>query len=87
MFFVLLSCIVYVMMLIFTFTITVKEEFTNMYDHKTKCFDCERHIIARCGMQAGWMAQPTKSFDSEQELLHRMKDLSAGYGAKTLRYY
>lgn len=57
-------------------------------DHKSKCFDCERQIMQRCGPNYVWKAQPAKSFDAEVEGVSIMGgDPAGGFLAKTLKYY
>lgn len=88
--FVLFGCMILIFLMIMTIVCERGEHFmmmTSYLDHKSKCFDCEQDIIRRLGPGAAWMAQPSKSFDAEGELLARMKDIRAGYGAKTLKYY
>ena len=64
------------------------ERYTTYLDHKTKCFDCEKDVISRCGPKYAWMAQPAKSFDAEFEAIQQTgDDPSAGFLAKTLKYY
>lgn len=49
---------------------TEGEGFAPMYlSGPTKCFSCERDMIARHGnTDFAWMGQPSKSFDSERQL-------------------
>ncbi len=55
----------------------IKETFQYM-NHKSKCYDCEKQILATEGPDNVWKAQPTKSFDSEKQ---------NGWLAKTIKYY
>jgi len=56
--------------------------------HKSKCFDCENEVIAKYGPQSAWLANPTKGFDDEKDVVLRNNgDISSGYLAKTIKYY
>lgn len=55
--------------------------------HKTSCFSCEQDMVSRCGDKCAWIGQPTKSFDSETELVNRRNVIGDAYGAKTIKYY
>ena len=79
--------IIITILLIWRVTLDMREKYTTHLDHKTKCFDCESDMIARCGAGCAWRAQPAKSFDAEFDLLQRNGDIEAGFGAKTLKYY
>lgn len=77
-----------VFLLILLVTLSISEKYTNYLDHKSKCFDCERDIINRCGVEYAWRSQPAKSFDSEFEAIQQADgNPNAGYMAKTLKYY
>lgn len=79
--------IVFAIIFIHVSLITV-ERYTTYLDHPSKCFDCEKDIIRRYGEQYAWKAQPAKSFDAELEAISQSGgDPSAGYLAKTLKYY
>ncbi len=50
---------------------TYKEAFTPLYlSGPTKCFSCERDMIARPGGSTAfaWMGKPSKCFDCERQL-------------------
>ena len=75
-------------LLIIKVSLSSYERYTMYLDHKTKCFDCEKDIIKRCGPEYAWMAQPAKSFDAEFEAIKQAGgEPSAGFLAKTLKYY
>lgn len=79
--------IIIVFLLIFKVLLNTYELYSSYLDHKTKCFDCEKDIIKRCGEEWAWTAQPAKSFDAEFDLVSRKGDPWDGYGAKTIKYY
>jgi hypothetical protein len=77
-----------VVLLIAKVAFDIREKYTSYLDHKSKCFDCEKDMIQRCGEKCAWMAQPAKSYDAEREaVLQYGGDISGGYLAKTLKYY
>ncbi len=77
-----------VLLLIFKVSWDIKEKFSTYLDHPSKCFDCEKDIIRRCGEEYAWKAQPAKSFDAEYEAIAQYEgDPRGGYLAKTLKYY
>lgn len=54
--------------------------------HKSKCFSCESDIKQRYGESSVWRAQPSKSYDSEQQGVN-MYGEKGGFIGKTLKYY
>lgn len=66
---------------------SIREYYSSVYDHPTKCFSCEREAILNFGPDMGWLGQPTKDFDSEKELIFRHGSRSAAFGAHPIRYY
>jgi hypothetical protein len=44
----------------------------------TKCFDCEKDLINRRGVEYAWAGQPSKCFDCEKQL---EKSIGTAYGA------
>lgn len=75
-------------LLIIKVSLVSYEKYTTYLDHKSKCFDCEKDIIRRCGPEYAWIAQPAKSFDAEYEAIQQAGgDPNAGYLAKTIKYY
>lgn len=73
---IILFAVLFVMVVL-KVTLDVKETFDYM-NHKSKCYDCEKQILAMEGPANVWKAQPTKSFDSERQ---------DGWLAKTIKYY
>lgn len=69
----------------------VKEYFTQSpeyLNHKTSCFDCEKEMISRNGIDAAWQGQPTKCFDCERSgILQANGDVAGGFIAKTMKHY
>lgn len=66
------------------------EKFYNVpeyLNHKSSCFSCEKDIINRYGVDAAWLGQPTKSFDSEIDGIYQANDISGGFLGKTMKYY
>lgn len=56
-------------------------------NHSTKCFSCERDIIARYGPEWAWLGQDTKSFDSELDMIRQTGDISSAFNTHDIRYY
>lgn len=55
-------------------------EHFDIYDHPTRCFDCEQEAIAMFGKEYGWLGQKTKSFDAERQM-------ASPVDAHPIRYY
>ena len=66
-----------------------KESFRNYLGYKTKCRSCEIDMIRRYGTEdAAWMANPSKSFDSEIEGIRQTGgEISGGFLGKSIRYF
>ena len=65
-----------------------REYFVPEYlNYKSKSFDSERQIINMYGEDAAWMANPSRSFDSEPDGVMQKRDTSGGFIAKTMKYY
>lgn len=79
-----------VLLLICKVLLQIKETFDvpEYMKHKSRCFSCENDIRQRYGENSIWMANPAKSFDAEIEAVNQADgDMSAGYLAKTIKYY
>ena len=60
---------------------SVYEPFDNYLHHKSKCYSCEKQLAAARGLDAVWMAQPTKGFADEDE---SVAQTGSGWLAKTI---
>ena len=60
----------------------ILEGFSNVLNHSTKCFSCERALPPRLA----WMGQDTKCFDCEKDLISRTGRLEAAFGAHDIRF-
>ena len=61
--------------------------YSSIYDHPTKCFDCEKDAIRRWGPEYGWLGQKTKSFDAEKEMIAMTGDVASAIDTHPIRYY
>ena len=55
-------------------------EHFDIYDHPTRCFDCEQEAISMFGWEYGYLGQKTKSFDAERQM-------ASPVDAHPIRYY
>lgn len=78
--------IILLLILLILLSLIINENFfdyTHKYlFHKSKCFDCEKEIINKCGVDNAWRANPAKIFADE----YGMKD-SDGFIAKSMKFY
>lgn len=65
------------------------EEFSHPYLYnKSKCFQCEREMINRCGADAAWMANPSKTYTAEVDgIIQNNGDIAGGFMGKTVRFF
>lgn len=60
---------------------------STIYDHPSKCFSCERDVIARLGPEWGWLGQNTKSFDAEREMIRMTGNIASAIDTHPIKYY
>lgn len=79
-----------IILLVFVFLYSsFRESFTAEYlNYKSKSFDSEKQMINMYGEDGAWMANPSRSFDSEYDgVLQANGDISGGFLGKTMRFY
>ncbi len=85
-------------LLLFAFTVVVSyavsrtsrnERFvmSSIYDHPTRCFDCEVDAMRRLGSEYGWLGQPAKSYDAEKHMIRMTGDVASAIDTHPIRYY
>ena len=57
-------------------------DYASYLNHKGKCYSCETQVAAQNGLDAVWMAQPTKGFSDEAE---SVAQTGSGWLAKTIK--
>lgn len=60
---------------------------SSIYDHPTRCFDCEVDAMRRLGAEYGWLGQPAKSYDSEKHMIRMTGDVASAIDTHPIRYY
>ena len=68
----------------------IKEQFAiaQYLHHKSSCFDCEKDMINRYGVDGAWMANPSKTFSAEQDGIRQAGgNIAGGFLGKTMKYY
>lgn len=60
---------------------------STIYDHPTRCFDCEVDAMRRLGPEYGWLGQPAKSYDAEKHMIRMTGDVAAAIDTHPIRYY
>lgn len=71
------------------YIISKKEGFamSTIYDHPTRCFDCEVDAMRKFGKEYGWLGQPAKSFDAERHMIRMTGDVSSAIDTHPIKYY
>jgi hypothetical protein len=60
---------------------------STIYDHPTRCFDCEVDAMRKFGKEYGWLGQPAKSFDAERHMIRMAGDVASAVDTHPIRYY
>jgi hypothetical protein len=60
---------------------------STIYDHPTRCFDCEVDAMRRLGSEYGWLGQPAKSYDAEKHMIRMTGDVASAIDTHPIRYY
>jgi hypothetical protein len=81
--------ILFAFIIIVTFAISKKEGFagSTIYDHPTRCFDCEVYAMRRLGSEYGWIGQPAKSYDAEKHMIRMTGDVASAIDTHPIKYY
>lgn len=71
------------------YIISKKEGFaaSTIYDHPTRCFDCEVDAMRKFGKEYGWLGQPAKSYDAERHMIRMTGDVASAVDTHPIRYY
>jgi hypothetical protein len=71
------------------YIISKKEGFavSTIYDHPTRCFDCEVDAMRNFGKEYGWLGQPAKSYDAEKHMIRMTGDVASAVDTHPIRYY
>jgi hypothetical protein len=60
---------------------------STIYDHPTRCFDCEVDAMRRLGSEYGWLGQPAKSYDAEKHMIRMTGDVASAIDTHPIKYY
>lgn len=60
---------------------------STIYDHPTRCFDCEVDAMRKFGKEYGWLGQPAKSFDAARYMIRMTGDNASAVDTHPIRYY
>ena len=60
---------------------------SSIYDHPTRCFDCEADAMGRLGPEYGWLGQPAKSYDAEKHMIRMTGNVASAIDTHPIKYY
>jgi hypothetical protein len=73
--------IIIALLLLLKVTVSIKEQYTNYLNYRSKCYSCETDLINRYGLEYAYLGQPTKGFSEEQELILRTGRIDSALAA------
>ena len=88
--FVVGMLLLFAIVVLVSYVISRNEGFSavsTIYDHPTRCFDCEMDAMRRLGPEYGWLGQPAKSYDAEKHMIRMTGNVASAIDTHPIRYY